>query len=681
MLRTRVTAMKPVCRILVSLVFSFASFPYSIVTRALLTRAILRLRGHAPVNRQPPRKQESTRGNTTTARIWPQLQPELAELIAGFLPRNEMSTLRLVNKAAASQFSKVQHKTIKLSLPVPRHVFLYRWGGPAATRQLTLEERIKLLCLTAASGILENLKLLYSRAEFAVCTTEVFAAAAEAGRLCICRWLRRVECPWGEDVVEAAARAGQLAICKWLIKEGCPSQLRRLLTVAAEAGHRDVCEWLLEFGAPLGGRGPRAAARAGHASLMERLLQPLTCQQVGVPKLLAAVAKGCDLPTLQRVYCTFVESGRGDVVVGVGRLGEAAAARVIAAAAGSPTPDWQAKVEWLRSRGYPRDASACESAVDNLAAAAGLSNNTLAYFQPKFSLGHDRLAWLHQQHGFPVDPWVACAAGRHGDVAALQLVLDAGVELHDGRAAYLAAERGHLAILHTLHAHGCTLAADELSEAAARGAHVATVEWLVETLAAPLTGRLFSAAAQSGNMEMMSWLRRHGCSAEASTFAWSAWVGCPEQLEWLAANGCPMGDDGEPYLWAGYNGDYSVLECLRRLGCPWSADGATFTRAVCLAGDEEPGHSGDMGWCCSLEVLQWLVSEGCPVDWPAAEKVVRMRREGEDELIEWIVEQRRKFAAAGGAVQEERYGGPGTAERCQASIAEAVVPLEGQPPL
>ncbi|GIM03824.1 hypothetical protein Vretimale_8508 [Volvox reticuliferus] len=559
---------------------------------------------------------------------------------------------------------------------------MHRWGGPDATHQLTLEERIKLLCLTGASGSLENLKLLYSRAEFAVCTTEVFAAAAEAGRICICRWLRRVECPWSEDVVEAAVRAGQLAICKWLIKEGCPNQLRRLLTVAAGAGHRDVCEWLLEFGAPLGGRGPRAAARAGHVALMERLLQPLTCQQVGVPKLLAAVAEGCDLPTLQRVYCTFVESGRGDVVVGIGRLGEAAAARVIAAAAGSPTPDWQAKVEWLRSRGYPRDASACESAVDALAAAAaaGPSSNTLSYSQTKSDLGHGRLAWLHQQHGFPVDPWVACAAGRHGDVASLRLVLDAGVELLDGRTAYAAAERGHLAILQTLHVHGCTLAADELSEAAARGGHVATVEWLVEVLAAPLTGRLFSAAAQSGNMEMMSWLHRHSCPAEASTFAWSAWVGCPEQLEWLAANGCPMGDDGEPYLWAGYNGDYSVLECLRRLRCPWSADGATFTRAVCLAGDEEPGHSGDMGWCCSLEVLQWLVGEGCPVDWPAAEKVARMRRVGEEELIEWIMRQRQKFEAARGVVQEERHGGLSIAERGQSLRSEVTALLEEQPP-
>jgi hypothetical protein len=109
-------------------------------------------------------------------------------------------------------------------------------------------------------------------------------------------------------------------------------------------------------------------------------------------------------------------------------------------------------------------------------------------------------------------------------------------------------------------------------------------------------------------------------------------------------------DDGEPYLWAGYNGDYAVLECLRRLGCPWAADGATFTRAVCLAGDEEPGHSGDVGWCCSLEVLQWLLRRGCPVDWSAAERVARLRREGESELLAWVSEQRREWEAkkAGG---------------------------------
>lgn len=529
--------MRPaVCKILVTFVASLASLPCTIVAHALLARAAARQGRLAQptVKRQPLRNQKTLTKSAATAQIWPQLQAELVEIIASFLPKNEIGSLRLVNRAAAAQFSRPEHKTIKLSLSVPRHIFVHRWGGPDATRQLTLEERIKLLCLTATSGSLGNLKLLYSRPEFSVCTTEVFAAAAGAGRLCICRWLRRADCSWGEDVAEAAARCGHLLIVKWLIRQGCPHQLRRLLTVATGAGHSELCEWLLDVGAPLSGRGPRAAARGGHAVLMARLLLPLDREQVGVAKLLAAVAEGCDLPILKRVYRIFVDPRRGDVMVGVGRLDEAAAARVIAAAAGSCTLDWQAKVTWLCSRGYPREASACENAVD----AASYSPTDGG--QLHFNSGHSRLAWLCEQ-GFPVGPWVACTAARRGDVDSLRLVLEAGVELHDGRAAYTAAERGHLAVLQMLHSQGCPLTADELSEAAARGGHVETLAWLVEALAVPLTGRLFSSAAQSGSLEMMAWLRARGCPLEANTFAWAAWVGCPEHLEWLAANGCPMG--------------------------------------------------------------------------------------------------------------------------------------------
>ncbi|GLC34417.1 hypothetical protein PLESTB_000730800 [Pleodorina starrii] len=693
--------MKPVCRILVSLVVGLASLPYSLVRRALRARSVLHLRGTCRIGlkRQPSHEREQKPKKpgivTIPARIWPQLQSELAEHIASFLPCNEVASFRMVNRAAAGLFSKPQHKRIRLSLPVPRHLFVHRWGGPNATRQLTLEERIKLLCLTAATGVLDNLKLLYSRPEFAVCTTEVFAAAAEAGRLCVCRWLRRVDCPWGEDVAEAAARAGHLNVCKWLIKQGCPHQLRRLLTVAAGAGHAELCEWLLDAGAPLSGRGPRAAARSGHVTLMERFLRPLAREHVGVPKLLAAVAEGCDLPTLQQVHRTFLETagrgrgggggGAGDFVVGVGRLGETAAARVLAAAAGSSTPDWQAKVEWLRNRGYPRDASACESAVDGAAAASDTASRSSQPHPSQASncdVGRDRLVWLRQQHGFPVGPWVAVAAARAGDVGALRLVLDAGVDPSDGRAAYAAAERGHLDVLQALHAHGrdgadagagAALNAEELSEAAARCGHLATLEWLVEAVDAPLSGRLFSAGAQSGSMEVMAWLRRRHCPADANTFAWCAWVGCTEQLEWLVANGCPMGYDGEAYLWAGYNGDYAVLDCLRRLGCPWAPDGSTFSRAVCLAGDEEPGHSGDMGWCCSLEVLQWLLGQGCPVDWPAAERVARLRREGEAELLDWVLQQRRRWEEEEEEEQRKKAG-----RAAAEGAGAAAAPMEGQ---
>ncbi|PNH02498.1 hypothetical protein TSOC_011520 [Tetrabaena socialis] len=468
------------------------------------------------------------------ARAW---LPELVQRYARCLSCNEVAcALRLVNKAAAAQFRGPQDRTVRLSLPAPHRDFAQRWSGVDATRGLTLKQKWKLVRLTARSGSIANLVVLFAQEDCA--------------------------CYVDEQALEAAAGAGQLEVCRWLRQHGVPLRGRALATTA-EGGHRAVCEWLLTGGCPWVDSAAGNAAGGGHVGLMDWLLGTGRDSYAG--GLLVGAASGCDLPTLQRLHSTHFTQQ-------LGVYGEYYRAKLMTAAAGSLTADWRAKVEWLEGQGFPRTAHACKVAVKQLD-------------------WRGRLQWLRQR-GYPLDWEVAWEAAIVGAADALQLVLDSGIALAEDvaeDAACRAACGGHLAVLQVLHARGFNVAA-AANAAGARG-HLPVLAWLMETQGAALSTNLFCVAAEHGNMELMAWLHEHGCPFDESVFAAAAEAGCEAQLEWLAALGCPMGEDGQPYLRALRIGDLATLHCLQRLGCPWGpalwSEAALAAAARKRRGDEE----------------------------------------------------------------------------------------------
>ncbi|PNH11604.1 Ankyrin repeat domain-containing protein [Tetrabaena socialis] len=413
----------------------------------------------------------------------------------------------------------------------------------------------------------------------------------------------------GPHAHQKANAAVLLEVCRWFRQQG-GSWSGALLDAAAGAGHKAVCEWLLNEVFLVDELTAAAAARGGHVGLMDWILvqtAAVDClwaadAHIGGRHVLEAAAAGCDLPTLQRLHHTYLDScGRELPVVNQ--------ERVVVAAAGSPTADWRDKVEWLGAQGYPRSELACGEAAERVD-------------------GRERLEWLQQQ-GYLLTAYVFSRAARHGNVDAMEFLRAQGVQMSGElvlvSAPYAAAEGGHLAALKVLHAHGARIGIMTVACAAEQG-HLPVVAWLVETLGATLalTASVSLFAAHSGSAELLAWLHQHGCPWNASTFAKAAIAGSEEQLEWLVEHGCPMGDDGAPYRQALGNGDLAMLRCLRRLGCPWGPVGCTFTHAVTSAmgarGSSVPVH---------LEQLTWLVAQGCPVDWAAAEQEAEQRRAGE----------------------------------------------------
>ncbi|GLC70162.1 hypothetical protein PLESTF_000932400 [Pleodorina starrii] len=526
--------------------------------------------------------------------------PGIVACIAHHLPANEVAcTLRLIDKTTSQQFA--HHKTLRLSLPSPIHVFRERWGRPDAFHALSQNQRLQLLCLTASSGSVANLEV----------------ALAYAGLDLRC------------ELLEAAAAAGQLDMCKVLRARGCLWGCS--LSAAAKAGHRHVCEWLLASGCRLGWGVVCSAARGGREDLMQWLLtefqgrpiEDVNYVYVLCRSSLAAAAQFLSLAALQRLWQQLTAWRHGsNLQQQLEQLDEEDQDLIMVAAAGSTTPDWQAKVEWLEGLGYPRTALACDSALRAGDGDAGVA----------------RLQWLCGR-GYPLEAEVAEAAVYFGNLAALRfLVEQAGLRPSGYELPVMnAAQWGHLTVLQYLHASDLPVNTRLAAEEAARAGHLPLVAWAVEDLGvAPADGAasLLDCAAASGNLELMVWLHDRGWALGPTAITNGAKSGCEEALEWLVEQGCPFPLDGDAYLEAAHNGDLAMLRCLHRLGCPWGPPGELL--ADCIRN------------VVSVAVLQCLLDLGCPEkDWGAAVKLVedeaRMQtRECHAALLAWLGEQQRR---------------------------------------
>ncbi|GIL78623.1 hypothetical protein Vretimale_6222 [Volvox reticuliferus] len=508
--------------------------------------------------------------------------PLLLERIASFLPRAEVAcNVRCVNPVTAV----VLAFPILLSEPCPSDVFAAYWSVPDVTRSCTLSKRRHLLALVGASGVVANFE----------------TALKAAGTV-----------PTGETM-EAAASAGKLESCMWLHKRGCP--WGKALSMAASAGHLELCEWLLGNGCTWTRDAVYAAARGGHRVLMEWLLQQRTTDHgsdVRMEELLAAAVEGFDLNTFKQLYRDLFN---GDLLPQrqlqqqPRRLSPMQQDLLIAAAAGSPGTDWQAKVKWIEDQDCDNDLKPPQPASKkpivtrslNAASRAAICQNAVA-----------RLRWL-QERGYPMEfeRTNFQLAGRHGRISLMRTILSGGQQglfLRD--AAEAAAEAGQLDFLIALKDmspmdEGIVRA---VALQAARSAQHMVLKWAVEMgFAIGDDSEVFPAAAQSGSAEMMDWVWRRNMIYSSESMLNAVDGGCEEALDWMKEHNFLAGSSQDPsklYFQAARNGDLKILLWLRRQ----------------LPG---PLPEGFVAQCeravCPRPAIEWLVDEaGCAVDWQVA---------------------------------------------------------------
>ncbi|GLC70989.1 hypothetical protein PLESTF_001058400 [Pleodorina starrii] len=343
----------------------------------------------------------------------------------------------------------------------------------------------------------------------------------------MCPWLEDQGCPCNElEAAEAAARGGHLAVVRWLLARVRQQQQDEQQQQQDEQQQQQQDEQQQQGRAAAAGspppqdgsaarrslpppalladddvtfdkQAPITAARGGHVGLTEWLLQLLLLPrlprnvgggswcQVASRWLLTAAVHGFELPALQRLHTTLQQhsAARGDPDPGPLRSIDLEDSLLLEAL-NSPTHDWRDKVLLQLT---PGDGDAMVMAV-GVAIRAG----DLQLLQ---SLRHRVPGWLR----------------------------DFGAEL--------AAEEGHLELLHQM---------------AAWGWH-----WLV----GPEAGRggmpvllsgahdLMDEAAARGRVEVLEWMRAQGCSFNGeSIFAAAASYGNVALLERLAGWGCLLED-------------------------------------------------------------------------------------------------------------------------------------------
>ena len=88
-------------------------------------------------------------------------------------------------------------------------------------------------------------------------------------------------------------------------------------------------------------------------------------------------------------------------------------------------------------------------------------------------------------------------------------------------------------------------------------------------------GYLCVAAARSGHLEVLQWLRTNGCPWDSYTCMRAAQGGHLEVLQWARTNGCPW--DELACMFAALGGHLEALQWSRANGRPW--DGRTIDLA------------------------------------------------------------------------------------------------------
>ncbi|KXZ44632.1 hypothetical protein GPECTOR_64g126 [Gonium pectorale] len=499
-------------------------------------------------------------------------------------------TIRVLDHACAIQYCK--QTTVRLSQPVPPHAFARHWQTPEATRELTRAQRVKLVSLTATSGVVPNLKVALAASGLGA-QKESLIAAGVAGQLHSCRWLLKYKSPSlsDYDVLETVAEAGQQAACELLLDSGF-KWTWSVVSAATRKGHLGLALWLLSV-RPNNDKAPPSADDYG--------------------LVLCGAMEGLDLASCQGLYFQFITS-RGT------KLSEARLKQLLLEAGSSPTTDWREKVAWLERLGCLRAPAAC-------AKAAALPD------------GVERLSWLMARGCQPDGSAVyfsACAGTvRVGQMLLLHNLAPGFVERDN------AAEHGHLAWLQATHVAENCRHYNLCQLQAARHGRKDVVEWMMGKLVG--NGRawreyygddgvadLVRNSATSGSVELLAWLRQLGFPWHEGALSWAVAGGASERvLEWMLEAGCPMPADGSAYIAASKCEDQSLISWLQRRGCPWEPQ--TFELAV---SDE----------LVDVPALRALLKAGCPVDWPAAvEAAVECRGpDHTDGVLAWLAAEAAK---------------------------------------
>ena len=162
---------------------------------------------------------------------------------------------------------------------------------------------------------------------------------------------------------------------------------------------------------------------------------------------------------------------------------------------------------------------------------------------------------------------------------------------------------------------------------AARGGHIATLEWAADRSVCSVDETTCAAAAQGGQLACLEWLWARGCAFDSRTTCAAARTGRVDILEAVRRARHPFDADDACEYWDGIFSAAAASGDVRVLAWVW--DGCDFVNDT----DYEADLCGTAASHGHLEALEWLCSKGC--DWGATANAAAMS--GHAAVLEWAI--------------------------------------------
>jgi hypothetical protein len=261
---------------------------------------------------------------------------------------------------------------------------------------------------------------------------------------------------------------------------------------------------------------------------------------------------------------------------------------------------------------------------------------------------------------------VFASAGR------VHLAYESGLTFGYQHSQRIAGKVADIPVLEAAQQLGLALTHAVLIGAAESGSTI-KLQWLHVRFGSRLPEDACNYAARSGSINMLKWLKQHGCVYDNASCRAAAAGAHTHVLQHLRDEGCEW--DCWTCAAAAVHGHLSTLQWLYEQGCPWSAD--RICGAAAYSGSIEMLHYLKQQGCVFnawtmrsaavqglLPVCQYLLAEGCPCDaqgcaaaaakgyletvrflhesgclWDASTICSRAARSGSIELLQYLKQQ------------------------------------------
>jgi hypothetical protein len=222
----------------------------------------------------------------------------------------------------------------------------------------------------------------------------------------------------------------------------------------------------------------------------------------------------------------------------------------------------------------------------------------------------------------PLTADLMCMAAYNADWRMLQYLRSEGLDWN-AEACATAADRGHLTLLKQLREHGCPWDADRIGPLAAYSGSVPLLQWLQEQ-GIVFTATAVISAASKGYTAAVEHLRFAAqCDWSTDVCMAAAFTGQLDTLQWLREHGCPC-EHRRVCTAAAHGGSVEVMAyMLQQQQLDAAAHTALLTEMLNFA-----GING------KLAAAQWLHAQGAA--WPAVlHFAARPQQQWSGAVLEW----------------------------------------------